>query len=392
MHLTLQELQEYANRTLAPTALLAADTHLMECGECRENLQSVLKASTGTTGLPAFRNGSWQPPLKNFTSVSSRSLVFLAASLDDVEQEIVTSHLPFCNSCQAEVDDLRAFQQLLAQPQARAAAATARQTPVAPARFWTTGKTAFSVVIALGLTIVGVLLYHKPAAEPVAQQTAAPQPTASLSPSPQPAASPRATPTPMSPEEQAIQQAMATGHVEIAAESKRLQRRGASLLGGKGENLSFAVVSPQGTLVESLQPQLHWTPLPQAQAYVVIVTDQNFKEVAHSGPLTQTNWSVTGKLTRGQLYQWQVTATTEDGTEITAPAPSAPEAQFKVLAQEPLNALQRARAQYAGGHLELGILYARVGLLDAAAAEFARESARKPLAHRLQQSLAQQRR
>lgn len=405
-HLTEQQLHGYANRTLELTALLAADAHFMECGECAEKLQTVLQASTGDNRAVSFLLGELTAPAEEFHLSFAQLTGFLAASLNDVEQEIVTSHLPFCANCRAEVEDLRAFQQLLGAPQpATATTATTTFTPNwrehwQSLRAWAAGKLFFpltALTAAMVLATLGLVFYWRQRAEPLARVEApGAESTALPTPAPPVAASPSAPPEnpppPLSPEEQAIQRALATGRVEVAAESKRLWQRGASLMNGTRATPAFTILAPQGTLVESTQPQLRWTLLPQVKTYVVTVTDEHFKEVAHSEPLTQASWTLPVKLTRGQLYQWQVTATTEAGTEITAPAPSAPEAQFKVLASEPLQALQRARARYAGSHLELGILSAREGLLDAAAQEFAREKIRLPLARRLQQSLAQQRR
>lgn len=401
MHLTAQELSKYANRTLAPAALLTADAHLTECDPCRQRLQSVLQASIGDNRVSSFLLGELPTSAAEFHLSFEQITGYLAASLDTVEQEIVTSHLPFCPNCQAEVEDLRAFQQQLAtlSEKATAAGPTSFAPPLAVheklARFWPTRKIMIPLTAALILGAMGLVFYRR-RRKKTASQLHAPNQTADGTPSPQISAVPPATPgsqaAPLSPEEQAIQQALATGRVEVAAASKQLQRRSAKLVSGKALATAFAILSPQGTLVESTQPHLHWAPLPQAKTYVVIVTDQDLNEVAHSEPLTQTSWKISVTLTRGQLYQWQVTATTETGKEVTTPAHSAPEAKFKVLAAEALQTLQRARAHYAGAHLELGILYAYLGLLDEAAQEVTREQVRTSLAQRLQQSLAQQRR
>jgi hypothetical protein len=60
----------------------------------------------------------------------------------------------------------------------------------------------------------------------------------------------------------------------------------------------------------------------------------------------------------------------KDGEEIRMPAPSAPDAKFKVLEQSQAEALERAKQAYGHSHLLLGILYAQAGLLDNAEQEF----------------------
>lgn len=68
-------------------------------------------------------------------------------------------------------------------------------------------------------------------------------------------------------------------------------------------------------------------------------------------------------------FREEITAV-KDGEKVTSPAPPAPQARFKVLEQEKVEELKRARENYAGMHLLLGSLYAQVGLLDAAEREF----------------------
>ena len=55
---------------------------------------------------------------------------------------------------------------------------------------------------------------------------------------------------------------------------------------------------------------------------------------------------------------------------MTAPVAPAPRAQFRVLDQETMEALENVRAQQPNSHLTLGVLYARAGLLNDAEREF----------------------
>ena len=68
-------------------------------------------------------------------------------------------------------------------------------------------------------------------------------------------------------------------------------------------------------------------------------------------------------------------------------SPAAPEARFKVLSNEALSTLRRARQRYAASPLELGVLCARVGLLAEAERELQIASKQSPIAHRLLKQL-----
>ena len=162
--------------------------------------------------------------------------------------------------------------------------------------------------------------------------------------------------------------ALTTQQVKLAPALAGLFGTAGQLRGAAGDGIPFALVGPVGTVVETDKPTLRWQPLSGATTYTVTVSNRE-NEVATSPPLSVTEWSVPQTLPRGVIYSWQVTAL-KDGEEITSPVPPAPDARFKVLKQNTAQELELARKNYAGMHLLLGNLYAEVGLLDDAEAEF----------------------
>ena len=168
---------------------------------------------------------------------------------------------------------------------------------------------------------------------------------------------------------ESIQFAVANNHQEVSAELRGVIPKAGTLLGGSGEGVSFALLSPVGTMVKSERPTFRWRPLTGASSYSVDVFDSNMKNVARVDRLTGTTWTPGLSLERNQAYRWQVTAI-RNGEEITSPVPPAPEAKFKVLAQSKAEELNRAKKAYRNSHLILGSLYERAGLLDDAESEF----------------------
>jgi hypothetical protein len=140
---------------------------------------------------------------------------------------------------------------------------------------------------------------------------------------------------------------------------------------GRPEAATFALLYPVGRIVTSNRPTLGWRPLAGAISYQVTITDpkDGYKEIATSPELQNTKWTVDRKLERGRIYNWQVIARTHSG-EVKAPAASAPEAKFKVLERSKLDDVVRAKKDYAGRHLVLGLIYAQAGLIDEAEREF----------------------
>ena len=140
-------------------------------------------------------------------------------------------------------------------------------------------------------------------------------------------------------------------------------------MGGSGEGISFALLSPVGTMVKDGRPTFRWRALPGATSYSVDVFDSSLKNVARIDRVSGTTWTPSQSLEPNQAYRWQVTAL-KSGEEITSPVPPTPEAKFKVLEQSKAEELNRAKKAYPNSHLILGSLYERAGLLDDAENEF----------------------
>ena len=387
MHLTEKQCFDYANRALDPAALLSVDEHLSACAACCQKLSSVLQAKRGET--EAVDSIAWE--LTASEEEFHLSFPYLAAYVDQQleaeERERISSHLEVCSTCRAEIADLQAFKQTLSQPKV-----SSSQSAAGWRAAWQNLR--HHVRWVLPAAAVGVLLfvfYSKRPVEPIAQQQPAPVVTPLASPRSTPFSDmPEPSPAVLSTEERAVQIALTTGRLEIPAEIKTLRTKGGNLMSGQSGASTFAIIAPQGVMVESEQPRLQWTAVPEVKQYVVTVTNDHFKEVAKSIALTETSWAVPVRLKRDAVYFWQVEATTMAGQHLTAPAQSAPEAKFKVLSPEAIRLVRRARQRYAASPLELGVIYARVGLLAEAAQELKLASRQSSVARRLLQQLQQE--
>jgi hypothetical protein len=105
-------------------------------------------------------------------------------------------------------------------------------------------------------------------------------------------------------------------------------------------------------------------------------------EIVRSGVLRGTLWRPRSALPRGRLLTWQVEATIGERIE-TLPRPPVPPAVFRIAQEKDLHDIARARAAHPRDPLLLGILYARAGMLDEAAASLRRAAPTDPAARKL---------
>jgi anti-sigma factor RsiW len=120
-HLTTEELKGFADRSLAPQALLRVDRHLARCPDCLSELQRAVAPPR----LPAVLKEFEAPLHVTYEQLSS----YLDRSLDAELRPTLEGHLSICASCKAELDDLEAFE-------AREIAQATIQTPDRPEKHY----------------------------------------------------------------------------------------------------------------------------------------------------------------------------------------------------------------------------------------------------------------
>jgi hypothetical protein len=164
-----------------------------------------------------------------------------------------------------------------------------------------------------------------------------------------------------------LRKTLTSQRIERSSQLQGLTRPPSALM-GSNEKQEFSVLGPAGLVLMSDKPAFRWTRLEGASAYVVEVYDSQFRRVMTSPELTTFSWSATQSLPRGQVYSWQVKAV-KDGQEVTVPRPPAPQAKFRVVEQERLDEILKARRAYGSSRLMLALLYAKAGLLNEAEQE-----------------------
>lgn len=434
-HLTDEQLGRYRAGEMSPAELLRLDEHLADCASCRgrvrtgEQLVASFAALAADFGLANASPGA---------HVSYEQLADLVdGRLDGEASGLVNNHLRACAACAEEARSLSAFRDSLATAEV-ATPGPARERSLyerlrnlfafpRPAAAWGLAAAAL-LLVAVGTAWLGRSYWRArtaPEAAHVAPKNSPERVTSVgvdaanndddkaqagtantsvpplVTPSPGAETTARATVTLrdgggsvtlnsdggltgvgwLSPAQAgAVKDALANGRV-ATPEAFAGPRAGRDTLLGDGPEAggskTFALASPVGTVVASPRPRFAWQTLAGAERYVVDVYDESFRKVATSGDVSGTEWTPASDLKRGAVYSWEVTAYTADGPK-SAPAPPAPQARFRVLDESRASELRRAERAAPRSHLALGVLYARVGLLDEAEREFQLLTAANP--------------
>lgn len=399
-HPTQLELDGYGRRVLAPDVFLSVHRHVSACPRCAAECNSPEYMARDLAHLrEAFVSAPEETPYHLSTAEAEG---YRRGVLNEIDLEIVESHLETCATC-------------LDQVQVRRPSAPRRWINLPIVGRWQPVQVAAAMLLVAVLVLLAIWFARSRPPQPN-QQIAWPAAT----PSPASAPSVQSSPTPVSPDEFVVvlndggrnvtldkqgtlagldrlpantqirvNAALQRGRLDQSPALAQLASQRSTLLGSSSDGLPFRLTGPLGQVVRSQRPALRWQALPGAQSYKVIVTDAELNEVAASPALNTTMWQVTKPLPPGGIYSWQVTAL-KDGAAIISPVLPAPQAKFKVLDSSAARMIEQAERAYRDSHLTLGVLYAEAGLLDEAEQEFralVRDNPRADVAQKLLRSV-----
>ncbi len=397
-HPSEQEIQRYRNRELSPAETLSLDDHLASCGSCHASFDDVLQPDEASAQVVTA--------LQTETDFGDNHLSYeqmdnyVDQDLSGIDREIVDSHLEFCNSCNAEVQDLLAMKARLAELPGT------RYSPGEPSSLWARVTAlwnlpsvriplqAAAAVALVALIAWAAVLYSRKRAEEARLQAGHPEKSANPAiPSPEPGTkNPPPEPQDQNNAPLVVDLIDGSGHVALGGndklsglESAPLQIQNevksalkservkappfvSNLKGQPGQLMgsnraAYGLLNPVATAVESATPTFRWNAVEGAENYTVTIYDASSKKVLTSGPVLKNIWKASTPLGRGHTYSWQVRAS-KDGGELLMPPPAAPDAKFRIVEQNKLQEIQLARKSPARSHLMLAVVYADAGLLD----------------------------
>jgi hypothetical protein len=400
-HLSQSQLAGYSGRTLDAEELLAVDGHLASCDVCHKRLPQFAVSSSGPAEGPFHLD--YDQYLEPY--VDGRA--------NEIDREIVESHIAECSDCADELRDLLAFKQQPAVASNGAAAVTSSRWKQWLPQWALRSNPAFATAVVIGIFILAmaaVLLWTTYRASRRVERVAngssdsEKQKQAPEKEQPSPASTEHTTtenPNPPAPREEPLitlndaggqilvnQRGQLEGLDELPPELKesveralanRRLRESPALTGwttGAGnlrsqveERNTFAPLAPMDVVIETDRPKFRWQPLEGAHQYTVTIYDAKFREVGSSGPISGTEWTTPNSLERGVTYSWQISGV-KDGKTIVSPKPPLREARFKILDQRTVVALAKLKKTARNSHLVMGVFYWKHGLIEESEREF----------------------
>ena len=397
-HLSPPLQYRFLARLLSPEETLQVIKHLRECDSCREALPALRSQRPGSVAdsiLP-------KTPIEEHPSADSLG-AYLDDGLADSDKVDLETHLRTCELCQKAVTDLRFFREELLQSPAQEYAPVAKTTQSSRAtgfgRWSRQEKSGFLdwlnqplvyaslAAVAALILVCGVVFVRSPETFGIGGngQVAVTDGGHRITVGPNGITNPPAdlpsevltalnnVVSPILDDEPPL--LSSTLKDNLAA----LKRSPSTLLGQAPGPVSFQVLSPVRTLVESVRPTFKWTAAPGATGYVVhVIADDRTQEEAAASPLiiptsdaNTFQWVLveSAALSPGKRYRWYVAATVKD-QEVDAPGIEQAQAKFAVLSEEEIARLNPLRKSAQGDRLIGGLLNLNSGLLDAAQSDF----------------------
>jgi hypothetical protein len=172
------------------------------------------------------------------------------------------------------------------------------------------------------------------------------------------------------------------GYEELQINPALADLRSASviLMGPDSKSPTFQVLRPVRTILNTPRPVFSWSAAPGASSYTVTVVadDRSQAELMASPPIPASRdnratyqWTVpeTNPLVRGKRYRWYVTAVVGD-QEIDSPGTRNPDAMFSILSESERQQLDALTKVDPPSRLIRGLASLRAGLLDDAQDDF----------------------
>ncbi|HEY7547084.1 MAG TPA: hypothetical protein VID27_19480, partial [Blastocatellia bacterium] len=390
-HLSDDEIVRYSARRMLPVELLAADRHLSRCDKCYARMQESQSSDPLLLASKAFRDAAEDDE----THLTYEQLVSLADDkLDEIDREIVQSHLEFCESCEAELNDLREVKAKMtitsAEERAPRSQAPFREKFLA---FWRLPALRAGALSAAALAALALMAFF--VSLPIRRENAALQARVAELEQRNEALKEQAERVEEMQNEIAalreendrlrlgessalvlndggaritldeqgnlsglavepsyeslIKEALQSGRVKINTPLTGSATRGGTLMGDPA-NPEFRLLAPVNRVIETDRPTFRWQGLSGVATFKVTVFDENLNKAVESETLINTEWTPSSALRRGQTYIWQVRASANN-QEIVAPTPAAGRVKFKVLEQAKVDEIERAKKAYAKSHL-----------------------------------------
>lgn len=110
-HLTDEQIESYRKRKMSPSDLLVADEHFLSCQSCRKRLNESGELQAAFKNVK--RNLQTAPPASPEHLEYQLLAAYVDNRADELDKEIVESHIELCADCANELKELQEFAAML---------------------------------------------------------------------------------------------------------------------------------------------------------------------------------------------------------------------------------------------------------------------------------------
>jgi len=404
-------IEQFVKGKLAPEQMLAVDSHVCECADCKKLAASV----SSRVDLAASVAGAADCP--EYEQLSA----YLDESLDAAHTTAIRNHANMCEFCAGDLDRIRELRSHAAMREEITVKPGASSAP--RRRFFLYWRQALAITSLAGIAAIAVMFGNFDRVAPKSHQQIAVNPpinnavktvspknppkpeTVAVRPQPTPVKvavndakpAPMVTPPVLNDGRYSVIRkgsGLALAKADGSSVGSRLEARIAAKIDEKlrtgkiklPEPVKMAMASvtvrdgndsyeappaapkpigPIGRIVMSANPTFNWAAVDLAEAYRVRIYDESGNMVAEQ--LTKnTGLTFSKPLVRGKVYNWRVGVRFGEADSWTSSGSSA----FYVLSAQDFDSINSARTRLRGSHLALGAAYESAGLYEEAANEY----------------------
>jgi hypothetical protein len=397
-HLEKNLLQRYGQRQLGSAELISVITHLESCELCYAEFSEMFPQIIRTTA--EFNQTIINRNEPFHLDYDEHLRPYIDETNNEIDREIIESHLENCSSCSHQVRDLREFKESLELKKLKQEIAEkAKESVWTKLGGWFMVNTKFlafaSLLIALGIfglfaffnsgnQIIEVKnLPNTNVAVPIQIPTATPAikvvtPTPIVETNinkPTPTVKNVNVATPM-PIPTITPQRIELAELKLPNYLKDLRTKPDNLRGnndGKSENIT--IISPNGKVIRETSPTLNFTKVEGVESYEISVYDGATQ--IKKDTISTNSWQIPVNLPKGKLYEWQVFAKSGDKNYLG-------QGKFYLVSQADENKIRQAKDS-----LQRGKAFAEAGLLDEAKRQFLQYLKQNPSSQTVKKSLQQ---
>jgi hypothetical protein len=383
-HLEKNLLQKYGNRQLNPAELISVVTHLESCEQCYKEFSEIFPQIDQTTA--EFNHVIINQDEPFHLDYDEHLRPYIDETINEIDRDIIESHLENCSSCSHQVRDLREFKESLELKKLKQEIAEkAKESVWTKFGSWFTANTKFLAFASLliAASLLGLFAFFNfpkpndqvknesninvavPIQTPITAATVEVVTPASIIESninkPTPTlknANTATTPTPKpSPKPAITPQETELAEIKLPNYLKDLQTKTDKLRGNNdGRAEQIPILSPNGKVIRESSPTLNFTKIEGIESYEVSIYDGSTRIKKET--ISANSWRVPVNLPNGKLYEWQVSAKSGDKNYLG-------QGKFYVVSQAEENKIRQAKDS-----LQRGKAFAKAGLLDDARREF----------------------